>query len=74
MLIGASRKRMIGEITGVGEPRDRLGGSIAVAAWAAAAGASIVRAHDVEATVQACRVADALADTGADGNAGAETT
>lgn len=61
VLVGASRKRSIGEITGVIEPRERVGGSVAAAAYAAEHGAAVVRAHDVEPTVQAVRVIDALA-------------
>ncbi|MDP2181743.1 MAG: dihydropteroate synthase [Actinomycetota bacterium] len=60
VLVGTSRKRFIGEITGVTDPRGRLGGSIAAAAWAAAHGADIVRAHDVADTVCAVQVAVAI--------------
>lgn len=61
VLLGVSRKRFIGEITGVDEPKARLGGSVAAALEAAAAGASILRVHDVAATVQALAVARAIA-------------
>ena len=60
VLIGASRKRFIGEITGVAEPRDRLAGSIAAALCAVENGAAIVRVHDVAETVQALAVARAV--------------
>ncbi len=60
VLIGASRKRFIGDITGVAEARDRVGGSIAAALAAAARGAAVLRVHDVAATVQALAVARAL--------------
>jgi dihydropteroate synthase len=53
VLVGASRKRFIGEITGVAGPRDRVAGSVAAALEAVARGASVVRVHDVAATVQA---------------------
>jgi dihydropteroate synthase len=46
----------LGEITGVDEPSERLGGSIAAALWAVQAGAGVVRAHDVAPTVQALAV------------------
>ncbi len=46
MMVGASRKSMIGEITGA-PVTDRLGGSIAVHLWALAKGAAIIRVHDV---------------------------
>jgi dihydropteroate synthase len=56
LLVGVSRKRFLGEITGVDEPSERLGGSIAAALWAVQAGAGVVRAHDVAPTVQALAV------------------
>lgn len=59
VLIGASRKRFIGRLTGTG-PEQRLGGSVGAAVMAAENGASIVRVHDVDATVQALRVFNAL--------------
>ncbi|MEE8483342.1 MAG: dihydropteroate synthase [Nitrospinota bacterium] len=46
VMVGASRKSMIGEITGT-PVTDRLGGSIAVHLWALANGAAIIRVHDV---------------------------
>jgi dihydropteroate synthase len=56
LLVGLSRKSMLGRITG--RPVDqRLAGSIALAALAVAAGARIVRCHDVAETVDAVRVA-----------------
>jgi dihydropteroate synthase len=63
LLIGVSRKRMIGQLSGRGEGRaaDRLGGSIAAAVLAAQAGARVVRVHDVRATVDALRVLEGLA-------------
>jgi dihydropteroate synthase len=60
VLIGASRKRFIGTLTGADDPRDRLEGSLAAAILAAASGADIVRVHDVAETVRALRVADAV--------------
>jgi len=61
LLVGLSRKRMIGELTGraVGE---RLAGSVALATIAALRGASIVRVHDVAATVDALRLVAALGE------------
>ena len=59
-LVGVSRKSLIGIITGRG-PDERLAGSVACAALAASRGAAIVRAHDVAATVDAVRIAAALA-------------
>ena len=61
LVVGASRKRFIGTLTGVDEPAERLGGSVAAALFAAARGAHVVRVHDVAATAQALIVAQALA-------------
>lgn len=65
VLIGTSRKRMIGEITG--RPvHDRAAGSVASALFAANRGAHVVRVHDTAATVDALKVWHALemADVG----------
>ncbi|WP_194714016.1 dihydropteroate synthase [Noviherbaspirillum soli] len=59
ILVGVSRKSMIGQLTG--KPvQDRLAGSVAAALCAAAHGADIVRVHDVAATVDAFKVWRAL--------------
>ena len=59
LLIGVSRKSMFGQL--LGRPVDaRLPGALAVAAIAVWQGAAIVRVHDVQATVDAVRVAHAL--------------
>ena len=59
VLVGLSRKSMIGQITG--RPvEERLAGSVALAALAVERGASIVRAHDVAATLDAVRIAAAV--------------
>lgn len=60
VVVAASRKRFIGDLTGVVEPSERVGGSIATALWAVEHGASIVRVHDVGATSQALAVAAVL--------------
>ena len=60
LLLGASRKRFIGEITGVDAPAQRLAGSLAAALAAAAAGAGIVRVHDVAQTRQALEMMRAM--------------
>jgi dihydropteroate synthase len=59
LLVGLSRKAIVGSLTGrpAGE---RLHGSVALAAYAALNGARIVRVHDVAATVDAMRVVDAV--------------
>lgn len=59
LLIGASRKSMIGDILHV-PPEKRLSGSLAVAVASIMNGASILRVHDVAETVRAARVADAI--------------
>ena len=59
LLVGLSRKSLIGQVTG--RPvEDRLAGSIALAALAVERGASIVRAHDVAATLDAVKIAAAV--------------
>ncbi len=58
VLIGVSRKSMIGIITGR-PATERLAGSLALATLAVEHGAAIIRAHDVADTVAAVRVATA---------------
>ncbi len=65
VLVGPSRKRFIGELTGQGDPQQRLGGSIAACLLARANGATVFRVHDVGETVQALAVAGAIAQAGA---------
>ena len=60
VLIGASRKSFIGQLTGDRGADQRLEGSLAVAALAVAEGARILRVHDVAETVRAVRVAHAI--------------
>jgi len=63
LLVGMSRKSMLGHVTGrdVGE---RLSASIAAATIAALNGASIIRAHDVRETVDAVKVVAAVEEAG----------
>jgi dihydropteroate synthase len=56
VVIGASRKRTIGALSGEAPPDRRLGGSVAFALKAAEQGVQILRVHDVFETVQALRV------------------
>jgi dihydropteroate synthase len=56
LLVGVSRKRFIGELTGEAAASRRLGGSLAASLWALQHGADIVRVHDVAPTVQAIKV------------------
>jgi dihydropteroate synthase len=60
VLVGASRKRLIGELTGVSAPAERVIGSAVVHAFAVHRGARIIRTHDVAATREAVAVAVAL--------------
>jgi len=60
LLIGTSRKRFLGELLGGTPPDDRLEGSAASVALAIAAGADIVRVHDVAAMARVRTVADAI--------------
>ncbi|MGC9385570.1 MAG: dihydropteroate synthase [Hydrogenovibrio sp.] len=60
LLVGVSRKRMIGELLGELPVDKRLVGSVAAASLAAMKGAKVVRVHDVAETVQALEVTLAL--------------
>jgi dihydropteroate synthase len=60
VLVGASRKRFIREISGVEDPKQRDSASIACAVLAAQQGASIIRVHDVRGTVEALRLLTAV--------------
>ena len=69
VLVGVSRKRIIGTLTGAEDPQDRLGGSVGAAVWCAMNGASVLRVHDVKETRQALQVASALATAAQTGGA-----
>lgn len=56
ILLGVSRKRMIGAVGRVAEARARAPGSIAVALAGVAQGVQILRIHDVAETAQALRL------------------
>jgi len=71
VVLGVSRKRFLGEITGLSDrstpgevtdggvptpPGDRREASVALAAWGYRQGVAVVRAHDVRATVRTARV------------------
>lgn len=58
--VAVSRKAFIGRILGLKDPADRLAGSLAAAAVAVVNGADVVRTHDVEETLRAVRVAEAI--------------
>jgi len=59
VLVGASRKRFVGALADGAalEVDDRMEGSLAVATWAMACGADVVRVHDVAVSVQAAVLA-----------------
>lgn len=77
ILLGTSRKSTIGRILDL-PPEERLEGTLATTALGIAAGADIVRVHDVAANVRAARVSDAIVrgrwraetETPAEGGAG----
>ena len=62
VMLGASRKRTIGALSGEAPASDRLAGSLALALKAAEQGAQLLRVHDVPETVQALRVWRGLRD------------
>lgn len=62
LLVGMSRKRMIGALSNEEDAGQRLGGSIALATLAMNAGAHIIRVHDVFETIQARNVWRGLRD------------
>ena len=59
VLLGASRKKMIGTLSGA-DVADRLPGSLALALHGLGQGVQVLRVHDVAATVQAVRVWEAV--------------
>ena len=62
LLLGASRKRMIGALSNEAESEHRLGGSLALAIAGMNAGVQLLRVHDVFETVQARNVWRGLRD------------
>ena len=60
LLVGPSRKRFIGAVLAEPRPQARLWGTAAVCGQAIAAGAAILRVHDVGPVVQTARMVDAL--------------
>ena len=61
IVVGVSRKRFIGRLSGVEDVKQRMAGSIAAGLYALSKGATILRVHDVAATVQAVRTWQGLA-------------
>ena len=60
VLMGTSRKRFIGQLTGKDAPEKRVMGTAATVAISAAMGVSIVRVHDVGEMVDVVKVTNAL--------------
>lgn len=62
MLVGHSRKRFIGSISGAPQPEDRLSGSLAVMGYAYQKGARLFRVHDVLESARYLNSLEALRD------------
>jgi len=60
VLVGSSRKAFIGKITGREKPADRVFGTAATVVMCVAAGASILRVHDVGPTLDVMKVTQAI--------------
>ena len=60
VLVGASRKGFIGQLTGVDDPAERVEGTAGAVAWCAAHGVDVVRVHDVLEMTRVVRVVDAI--------------
>ena len=60
ILLGASRKKFIGDITGEKSAKDRVSGSVAVAQIAASQGVQLLRVHDIKETKQAIAMQKAI--------------
>lgn len=69
VLVGASRKRMIGALDGEASADARLGGSLALHYHAASHGAQLLRVHDVPETRQALRMWRGMRDAALSGTA-----
>lgn len=66
VMVGTSRKRFIGELSGVSDPASRVAGTIAANVMALTRGARLFRVHDVKANREALAVAwGLLASVGA---------
>lgn len=67
VMVGASRKRFLGEITGVSEAAERDDATLATTVWCFELGARIVRVHDVASSVRAGRLLSVLSRATPDG-------
>lgn len=59
-LVGTSRKKFIGSITGVQDPADRVMGTAATVTASIAGGADIVRVHDIAEMAKVAKMSDAI--------------
>jgi dihydropteroate synthase len=64
VLVGASRKGFIGELTGADDPADRVEGTAGVVAWCAAQGVDVQRVHDVKEMARVVKMVDTIARGG----------
>jgi dihydropteroate synthase len=62
VLLGASRKSFINKVS-PSDPGDRIGGSVVTTVFAALAGLSIIRVHDIATHMQALRIVEATGAT-----------
>jgi dihydropteroate synthase len=60
VLVGPSRKKFIGTLTGKDNPADRVFGTAAAVALCASAGVSILRVHDIAKMIDAIKVTNAI--------------
>jgi dihydropteroate synthase len=63
LLVGVSRKKFVGRITGETEPSHRFFGTAATVGWCVANGAAIVRVHDVAEMGKVVRMVRAILDS-----------
>jgi dihydropteroate synthase len=71
LLVGTSRKRFLGMLTGADDPQDRVEATLATSVLALQAGADVLRVHDVRANARALKVAQAVLGRASPGGAGA---
>lgn len=64
IVVGASRKSFLAEVTGEKPPEGRVAASTAAAVFAVMRGANVLRVHDVAETVEAVRTYERLASIG----------
>jgi dihydropteroate synthase len=60
VVVGVSRKRFLGRLLDGAPPEERVEGTVAASLLALAAGARVVRVHDVAPMARALRVARAI--------------